>query len=98
MKLRYEEEIRNLIGDNDNLRVRILKLEEMNKTEVENIQEKYSNIHTKDTSSLKEQHQREIRILLEEIDREKWIITEKNNEIQHLIREKREMQSQFRDR
>ena len=37
----------------------------MNKTEVENIQEKYSNIHTKDTSSLKEQHQREIRILLE---------------------------------
>lgn len=57
----------------------------MNKTEVENIQQKYSNIHVKGTTSLKEQHQREIRLLLEEIDREKWIIAEKNAEIQHLI-------------
>lgn len=36
--------------------------------------------------------------MLEEIDREKWIINEKNSEIQHLIREKRDQQSSFKDR
>lgn len=38
LKNRYEGEVKNLIAENDSLRERILKLEEMNKTEVENIQ------------------------------------------------------------
>ncbi len=35
---------------------------------------------------------------MEEIDREKWIIAEKNAEIQYLISEKRDQQSNFKDR
>jgi hypothetical protein len=42
----------------------MLKLEELNRSEVENIQLKYNDYHTQGTSNLKEQHSREIKLLL----------------------------------
>jgi hypothetical protein len=69
----------------------MLKLEELNRSEVENIQLKYNDYHTQGTSNLKEQHGREIKLLLEEIDKQKWLINEKNAEIQNLVQEKRDL-------
>lgn len=69
----------------------MLKLEEINRSEVENIQVKYSDYHTQGTTSLKEQHSREIKLLLDEIDKQKWLVGEKNAEIQNLVQDKREL-------
>ena len=91
IRKRYDEEIRVLGAENDELRARMLKLEEINRSEVENIQVKYNDYHQQGTSSLKEQHGREMKMLLDEIDKLKWLINEKNNEIQNLVREKREL-------
>lgn len=43
----------------------MLKLEEINRSEVENIQVKYNDYHTQGTTNLKEQHSREIKLLLD---------------------------------
>lgn len=83
--------MRSLALENDELRERMLKLEELNRSEVETISIKYNNYHNEGTNNLKEQHGREIKLLLDEIDKLKWLITEKNNEIQTLVQEKREM-------
>ena len=47
-----------LVAENDDLRARMIKLEELNRSEVENIQTKYNNYHHEGTSSLKEQYGR----------------------------------------
>lgn len=83
--------MRSLANENDELRVRLLKLEEMNRSEVENINIKYNNYHNEGTNTLKEQHARQIRLLLDEIDKLKWIISEKNAEIQNQVNEKKEL-------
>lgn len=61
-------------AENDDLRARMLKLEEINRSEVENIQVKYSDYHTQGTTNLKEQHNREIKLLLDEVDKLKWLV------------------------
>lgn len=53
LKLSYEDELKKMADENDALRLRMAKLEEINRTEVESIQEKYNNIHSEDTESLK---------------------------------------------
>ncbi len=78
-------------SENDDLRARMLKLEEINRSEVENIQVKYNDYHTQGTTNLKEQHSREIKLLLDEIDKLKWLGGEKNAEIQNLVQDKREL-------
>ena len=91
IRKRYDEELKALGAENDELRGRMLKLEEINRSEVENIQNKYNDYHQQGTSSLKEQHGREMKLLLDEIDKLKWLTNEKNAEIQNLVREKREL-------
>lgn len=91
IRKRYDEELKALGAENDELRGRMLKLEEINRSEVENIQNKYNDYHQQGTSSLKEQHGREMKLLLDEIDKLKWLTNEKNGEIQNLVREKREL-------
>lgn len=63
----------------------MFKLEEINRSQVENIQVKYNTYHAEGTSTLKEQHSRQIKLLLDEIDKQKWLINEKNAEIQNLV-------------
>ena len=53
IRKRYDEEIRILAAENDELRARMLKLEEINRSQVENIQVKYSDYHQQGTNSLK---------------------------------------------
>jgi hypothetical protein len=91
LKLSFEEELSKMSDENDALRLRMAKLEEINRSEVESIQQKYSNIHSEGTSSLKEQHGNEVRLLLSELDRQKWLLNDKNAEIQQLVKEKREL-------
>ena len=50
--------MRGLALENDDLRNRMLKLEEINRSEVENIQIKYNDYHNQGTSNMKEQHGR----------------------------------------
>jgi hypothetical protein len=59
--------VRALGAENDELRGRMVKLEELNKSEVEKIQVKYSDYHAQGTSSLKEQHIGEIQLLMDKI-------------------------------
>ena len=91
LRKRHDEEVRSLGAENDELRGRMLKLEEINRSEVENIQSKYNDYHNQGTSNLKEQHGREIKLLLDEIDKLQWLTQEKNNEIQNLVQEKRDL-------
>ena len=95
LRKRHDEETRALGAENDELRGRMLKLEEINRSEVENIQVKYNDYHNQGTSNLKEQHGREIKLLLDEIDKLKWLTQEKNNEIQNLVQEKRDLRRQM---
>ena len=84
--------------ENDALRIRMAKLEELNRSEVESIQQKYNSIHCEGTSSLKEQHSNEMRLLLSELDRQKWLLNDKNAEIQQLVKEKRELRQTNEER
>ena len=95
LRKRHDEETRALGAENDELRGRMLKLEEINRSEVENIQVKYNDYHNQGTSNLKEQHGREIKLLLDEIDKLKWLTQEKNNEIQNIVQEKRDLRRQM---
>lgn len=97
LRRRHDEEVRALGAENDELRGRMLKLEEINRSEVENIQTKYSDYHNQGTSNMKEQHGREIKLLLDEIDKLKWLTQEKNNEIQNLVQDKRDLRRQMDD-
>lgn len=97
IRKRYDEELKALGAENDELRGRMLKLEEINRSEVENIQNKYNDYHQQGTSSLKEQHGREMKLLLDEIDKLKWLTNEKNAEIQNLVREKRDLRRYLDD-
>ena len=56
---------------------------------------KYNDYHNQGTSNLKEQHGREIKLLLDEIDKLKWLTQEKNNEIQNLVQDKRDLRRQM---
>lgn len=58
LRKRHEEEMRSLALENDELRERMLKLEELNRSEVETISIKYNNYHNEGTNNLKEQHGR----------------------------------------
>lgn len=91
LKMGYEEELKKLADENDALRLRMAKLEELSRNEVENLQQKYSDLHVEGTSSLKEKHGNEVRLLLTELDRQKWLINDKTAEIQQLMKEKREL-------
>ena len=64
LKDRYQLELRNMAVENENLRTRLIKLEDMNKSEVENIKEKYSDIHHQGQTTLKQQYDREMRLLI----------------------------------
>ena len=44
---------------------------------------------------MKEQHGREIKLLLDEIDKLKWLTQEKNQEIQNLVQDKRDLRRQM---
>ena len=46
---------------------------------------------------MKEQHGREIKLLLDEIDKLKWLTQEKNSEIQNLVQDKRDLRRQMDD-
>lgn len=65
---------------------------------MESIQQKYNNIHSEGTSSLKEQHGNEVRILLSELDRMKWLLNDKNAEISQSVKEKRELRQSNEER
>jgi hypothetical protein len=98
LKLNYEEELSKMSDENDALRLRMAKLEEINRSEVESIQQKYNNIHSEGTSNLKEHHGNEVRLLLNELDRQKWLLNDKNAEIQQLVKEKRELRQSNEDK
>lgn len=61
----------------------------MNRDEVVNIEVKYQNIQKKDSSDLITGHVNEIKTLIAEIDKLNWIVRNKSEEIQNLIRDKR---------
>jgi hypothetical protein len=59
-----------------------------------NIEVKYKDIQKKDTSDLISGHVHEIKTLIAEIDKLNWLLREKNQEIQNLIRDKKEQKTQ----
>ena len=64
LKAAQEADTRELLEQNEALRLRMAKLEEHNRSEIESIEAKYSNIQAEGTINLKEQHGNEIRLLL----------------------------------
>jgi DNA repair exonuclease SbcCD ATPase subunit len=80
------------------LRDKIMTLEELNRSEVVNIEVKYKDIQKKDTSDLISGHVHEIKTLIAEIDKLNWLLREKNQEIQNLIRDKKEQKAQEEER
>lgn len=70
----------------------------MNRSEVVNIEVKYRDLQKKDTSDLISGHVNEIRTLIAEIDKANWLIRNKNEEIDHLMREKKEQKIQDEER
>lgn len=50
LRTRFDHELKNLEGENSILREKIMKLEEMNRDEVVNIEMKYKDLQKKDTS------------------------------------------------
>jgi hypothetical protein len=98
LKNRYEQELRSLEGENAGLRDKILTLEELNRSEVVNIEVKYKDIQKKDTSDLISGHVHEIKTLIAEIDKLNWLLREKNQEIQNLIRDKKDQKAQEEER
>lgn len=75
-----------------------MTLEELNRSEVVNIEVKYKDIQKKDTSDLISGHVHEIKTLIAEIDKLNWLLREKNSEIQNLIRDKKEQKTQEEER
>jgi hypothetical protein len=65
---------------------------------VVNIEVKYKDIQKKDTSDLISGHVHEIKTLIAEIDKLNWLLREKNQEIQNLIRDKKEQKAQEEER
>lgn len=63
-----------------------------------NIEVKYKDIQKKDTSDLISGHVHEIKTLIAEIDKLNWLLREKNQEIQNLIRDKKEQKAQEEER
>lgn len=84
--------------DNQSLRDKIQKLEELNRSEVVNIEGKYRDIQKKDTTELISGHVNEIKTLIGEIDKLNWLIRDKNGEIQNLIRDRKELKVQEEER
>lgn len=80
------------------MREKILKLEELNRSEVSNIEVKYKDLQRKDTTLLQQGHIQEIQTLLNEIDKLNWLLREKNQEIQNLIADKKELKIQEEER
>jgi hypothetical protein len=70
--------LKNLDLENVNLRDKILKLEELNRSEVVNIEVKYRDLQQKETTSILSGHDNEIKTLIAEIDKLNWIIRDKN--------------------
>jgi hypothetical protein len=81
--------LRLLEQENAGLRDKIVTLEELNRSEVVNIEVKYKDIQKKDTTDLISGHVHEIKTLIAEIDKLNWLLREKNQEIQNLIRDKK---------
>jgi hypothetical protein len=79
--------------ENVGLREKIVKLEEMNRDEVVNIEVKYRDIQKKDSSELITAHVNEVKTLISEIDKLNWLVRNKSEEIQNLIRDKKEQKA-----
>jgi hypothetical protein len=56
------------------LREKILKLEELNRSEVNHIEHKYKDLQKKDTTELISAHVQEIKTLINEIDKLNWLL------------------------
>lgn len=78
MRIRYDHELKNLDLENAGLRDKILKLEELNRSEVVNIEVKYRDLQQKETTNILSGHDHEIKTLIAEIDKLNWIIRDKN--------------------
>ena len=98
MKLRYEDQLSKLEHENTSLRDKILKLEEINRSEVVNIEVKYKDLQRRDTTELITGHDNEIKTLITEINNLNWLLRDKNQEIQNLIRDKKEQKVQEEER
>ena len=98
MKLRYEDQLSKLEHENTSLRDKILKLEEINRSEVVNIEVKYKDLQRRDTTELITGHDNEIKTLINEINNLNWLLRDKNQEIQNLIRDKKEQKVQEEER
>lgn len=70
----------------------------MNRDEVVNIEVKYQNIQKKDSNDLITGHVNEIKTLIAEIDKLNWIVRNKSEEIQNLIRDKKDQKNQEEER
>lgn len=98
LRTRYEEQLRKLQDENTSLRDKILKLEEINRSEVVNIEVKYKDLQRRDTTELITGHQNEIKTLINQINNLNWLLRDKNQQIQNLIRDKKEQKIQEEDR
>lgn len=70
--------MKNLLLENGSLREKILKLEELNRSEVVNIEVKYKDMQKKDANELMSGHVEEIKTLFAEIDKLNWLVRDKN--------------------
>lgn len=59
-----------------------------------NIEVKYKDLQKKDTTELISGHVNEINTLISEIDKLNWLLRDKNQEIQNLIKDKKEQKLQ----
>lgn len=98
LRTRYDQELKTMELENVTLREKIVKLEEMNRDEVVNIEVKYRDIQKKDSSDLITGHVNEIKTLIAEIDKLNWLLRTKSDEIQNLIRDKKEQKAQEEER
>ena len=78
LRNRHENEVKSLDLENAGLREKILKLEELNRSEVVNIEVKYRDLQQKETTSILSGHDHEIKTLMVEIDRQNWLLRDKN--------------------
>ena len=59
-----------------------------------NIEVKYKDLQKKDTTELISGHVNEINTLISEIDKLNWLLRDKNQEIQNLMKDKKEQKLQ----
>ena len=59
-----------------------------------NIEVKYKDLQKKDTTELITGHVNDINTLISEIDKLNWLLRDKNQEIQNLIKDKKEQKLQ----